>query len=373
MRLYLDIDLYKAEEKSSVYDAPPMQIKSRGVNPSQEWIQRKVWELTGEYKIRHLYPQILRNIKVESGGKQYRRPGKYLMSEAGAMGLGQLMEKTAEGLGVDRKKSGDNLRGMVKYQAQNYRAAVEAGMSPSDAAEFVKISYFSGGIGGPGANVSKVEKHNQRALARLRKTNPNAKIFDVPWRQLKGGARVVGMHGGPKKWVANMRRATDRGKRLGTNTYVDSRTGKTKKRLSPAVDRYARAVDRKKVKEHYIPIGENRREAEEFGLKGYRDQSAGVSMPTRQTMARPEDLRPTPSKPKSVASEGLYLKSPVAAPARKQAETKRVAGLDAASKDLGLPAPSKVLSRQPKSVAVQPRPPVKVSKSLFQSEYFIEV
>ena len=374
MRLYLDIDLYKAASgpPSEEYEFSPLRFS--GLPPTKANIDEQIWVAAQKYDIPEIYDALVATAKQESGRTHWRNRGrgKIITSPTDAQGVMQLMARTARGLGVDRKDWRQNILGGVKLWSINYKQALKSGMSPSDAVDYAAMAYYSGGAGGkdPSQNTSAVEVHNQRALARHRRKNPNATIWDVPSSQLKGAPSQVSKFGGIKNWRKNMQRAMSRG------AGIDSTTGK--KTFGGALDRYARGIKRRsEADRHYVRVGKDRAQAERHGLKGYTERDSSgrgiASMPIRQTMARPEDLRPTPSKPKSVASEGLYLKSPVAAPARKQAETKRVAGLDAASKDLGLPAPSKVLSRQPKSVAVQPRPPVKVSKSLFQSEYFIEV
>ena len=318
-------------------------------------------------KIRNsdIYPALVGTVKTESGRTHWRRKGKgkILTSETGAKGLMQLMPKTAQGLGVEREDWRQNIEGGVKLWGINYNKALKSGMSRSDATDYAAMSYFSGGAGGkdPAANTSAVEVHNQRALSRFRKKNPNATLWDVPSNQLKGAPSQVSRFGGVKDWRKNMQRAMSRG------GDVNPETGK--KTFSGAVDKYAKGVKkRSEADRHYVRVGAGRPEAEKFGLKGFTTASA--SMPISQTRARPADLKPAPSAPRSVASAQPYLKSPVAAPARKQVEATRTAGLDAASKDLGLPAPSKVLSTQPRVMAERPGP---VKKSLFHSEYFIEV
>ena len=280
------------------------------------------------------------------------------------------MPKTAAGLGVERGDWRGNVEGGVKLWSINYKKALEAGMSRSDAIDYAAMSYFSGGAGGkdPSQNTSDVEVHNQRALAKYREKNPNAALWDVPHRLLRGAPSQVSKYGGPKAWRTNMSAALARKGDSGKGSF------------GSALDRYAKGVKRRsEIDKHYVRVGTSRAHAEKQGHQGYRGPSR--SMEISQTRARPEDLRPPVPKPKAVASSSLYLKSPVAAPARQQAETKRVAGLDRATAELrgptSLPAPSKVLSTQPRAVATQPPAvatrPVPVKKSLFQSEYFIEV
>lgn len=56
--------------------------------------------------------------RIESGGRQVDAKGGTLTSSAGALGLFQLMPKTAAGLGVDPTNASDNIRGGVAYLKQ---------------------------------------------------------------------------------------------------------------------------------------------------------------------------------------------------------------------------------------------------------------
>lgn len=360
MSLYLAENLYKAKPQVEEVEMPPMKISGRV--PTKANVDEHLWKMAQKHGLQDIYPALVGTVRTESGRTQWRR-GKTLTSETGAKGLMQLMPRTAQGLGVEREDWRQNIEGGVKLWGINYNKARKAGMGQSDAIDYAAMSYFSGGAGGkdPATNTSAVEVHNQRALSRFRKKRPNATLWDVPSNQLKGAPSQVSKFGGVKKWRKNMLRAMSRG------GNVNPETGK--KTFSGAVDRYAKGVKkRSEADRHYVRVGANRPEAEKFGLKGF--SAPDRSVPITQTKARPEDSRPAPAKPRALASKGPNLKSPVAAPARRQAEATRTAGLDAASKDLGLPAPSKVLSTQPRVMAERPGP---VKKSLFHSEYFIEV
>lgn len=363
MRIYIKENLYKAVPRSEEIKFPPTTISGRA--PTKHNVDEHTWKMAQKYGLQDIYPALIGTVKTESGRTHWRRKGKgkILTSETGAKGLFQLMPKTAQGLGVEREDWRQNVEGGVKLWGINYNKGRKAGMSRSDSIDYAAMSYFSGGAGSkdPASNTSAVEVHNQRALSRFRKKSPSATLWDVPSDQLKGAPSQVSKFGGVKEWRKNMKRAMSRGR------DVNPETGK--KTFSGAVDRYAKGVrKRSEADRHYVRVGANPPEAEKFGLKGFTTASA--SMPISQSRARPADLKPAPSTPKAVAGNRPYLKSSVAAPARAQAETKRVAGLESSSRDLGLPSPSKVLSTQPSTVAVRPRP---VKKSLFQAEYFTEV
>ena len=391
--LYLKDDIYKGPKPETLqakeerlfgkrggpYVGPTMHI--RGLPPTKANIDEHMWKVAQKYKLEDIYPALLGTAKTESARTQWKRrgkdKGKILTSETDNQGIMQLGEETARNLGVEREDWRGNVDGGGKLWSINYKKALEAGMSRSDAIDYAAMSFFSGGAGGkdPSQNTSAVEVHNQRALTKYREKNPNAALWEVPHRLLRGAPSQVSKYGGPKVWRANMSAALARKGDSGKGSF------------SSALDRYAKGVKRRsEADKHYVREGTSRSHAEKLGLQGYRGPSR--SMPISQTQARPEDLRPPVPKPKAVASSSLYLKSPVAAPARQQAETKRVAGLDRATAELrgptSLPAPSKVLSTQPRAAATQPRAaatqppavatsPVRVKKSLFQSEYFIEV
>ena len=360
MRLYLAENLYKAKPQVEEIEMPPMKISGRV--PTKANVDEHLWKMSQKYGLQDIYPALVGTVRTESGRTQWRR-GKTLTSETGAKGLMQLMPRTAQGLGVEREDWRQNIEGGVKLWGINYNKARKAGMGQSDATDYAAMSYFSGGAGSknPSENTSAVEVHNQRALSQYRRKNPNATLWDIPSNQLKGAPSQVSKFGGVKKWRKNMLRAMSRG------DNVNPETGK--KTFSGAVDRYAKGVKkRSEADRHYVRVGANRPEAEKFGLKGF--SAPDRSVPITQTKTRPEDLRPAPANPRALASKGPNLKSPVAAPARRQAEAARTAGLESSSRDLGLPSPSKVLSTQPSTVAVRPRP---VKKSLFQAEYFTEV
>ncbi|PWC48125.1 hypothetical protein TSA6c_16955 [Azospirillum sp. TSA6c] len=60
---------------------------------------------------------VLAIAKIESGFKQYRDDGRVLTSDAGAMGVMQLMPGTAKWLGVDATDTQQNIQGGVKFLA----------------------------------------------------------------------------------------------------------------------------------------------------------------------------------------------------------------------------------------------------------------
>ena len=162
--------------------------------------------------------------------------------------------------------------------------------------------------------------------------------------------------------IENIRAALE-GSVAGTkeSQYYTNKLGKRRRRHAPAVQKYIRAVH-KNPRRHmrlderrgggYEPVGATRKIAERYGTRGYIDQEAGASMPIFSTEARPEDLRPTPPKPKAVATGSPQMSMPRPAPTRSLPEE---------------PA------RRKSTLATRSTPArAPVSKSLFQSEYFIE-
>ena len=378
MRLYLDDSLYKAV----------------GKNPTKRDIEEHVWKLVSEK-----YPQkdavkafheILNNLRVESGLSQYYRSGKrkgqviHSKDAQGnplAFGIGQQIASTAKRLGIDPKKWKESVEGVVKYKTQLAQQARKLGVPEKDVRRVASGAYFTGGSERP---------ENQAILAAARKKDPNATMRDIltkpqyrrARRGLKGMTKLMARYGiegtraGLEASVAGNKESQ----------YYTDKSGKRRRRHAPAVQKYIRAVH-KNPRRHmrldesrnggYEPVGGTREIAEKYGTRGYikRDPVTGegiASMSISESRARPEDLSPRAPKPKAVASKGPDLSSPVAAPARRQAEAKRVAGLESASRDLGLPSPSKVLANRPQSGPVMATRPTPVRKSLFQTEYFIE-
>ena len=283
--ILLDADLYKAVP-SETYTAPPMTIS--GQRPTKENIERYVWKMVNKHNVPQLYNTILNDINTESGFKQWRPSGKLLTSEAGAVGLGQLMPKTGEGLGVERKDWRGNLEGMVKLWGLNYGVGRKSGMSDADARRYGAMSYFSGGAGGvsPGANTSAVEKHNQSALASFRKRtgNPKATLWDLPADSLKGAPRTVVKYGGPKgNWYGGLA-AAGRKHPAGVEKPFDLKLLGYSKNVE--VGRGSRH------KPQHSPVGESVAQARKFGLRGakLRDPSSGqsvASVPVQQSAQRP--------------------------------------------------------------------------------------
>jgi len=59
--------------------------------------------------------------QVESGTAQYTSGGSLVKSPAGAIGVFQLMQNTADGLGVDPTDTESNIQGGIAYLAQMYQ------------------------------------------------------------------------------------------------------------------------------------------------------------------------------------------------------------------------------------------------------------
>lgn len=60
-------------------------------------------------------------IRQESGWQHFNKQGGILTSKMGALGIGQLMPKTAAGLGVNPRDLVQNLRGAAQYLGQQFQ------------------------------------------------------------------------------------------------------------------------------------------------------------------------------------------------------------------------------------------------------------
>ena len=334
--VFLGTDLYKAVPSETFQAENPTVISGRA--PTKANVDEYLWKMAQKYGLQDIYPALVGTVKTESGRTHWRRKGKggIITSETDAKGLMQLMPKTAEGVGVEREDWRQNIEGGVKLWSINYNYAIKAGMSRDDAIDYAAQAYFSGGAGSSTdskLNTSAVEVHNQKALANYRKKNPDATMFDVPHTQLKGAPSQVAKYGGVKEWRKRQKSAVAGGRGINPETGGPNFTG--------ALDKYAKGVKkRSEADKHYIRVGASRPEAEKFGLKGFESETQSV--PVTGTSARPEDL--VPPRPQSVATKRPQPAGPLSTSGMRSAEASRRQGLEAASRDLGLPSPTKVLS-----------------------------
>jgi len=299
--VFLDTDLYKAVP-SETFQAPPMEIKGKRWNPTHGEIQQAVWKevTTGmgpgvsDAAKKDFYDRVMRGVYVESSGKQYKRPGKILTSEAGAQGIGQIMPKTAQALGVSPEKSWkEGIKGKVKYYKQHYDFGLRHGMKSDDALDYASMSYFSGG-----ADRAK----NVSELARLQKKNPQANLFMVQQKKLKGAPSQVAKFANPKtgKLSPNWR------SQFSAAAKDSPRREDGSKSFIGALEGYAQAAKSgKRFPKNAAPLRVPEEQASRYGLSHGVQMSEGkpvASVPVHQS--RPMASRPSPS----VASQkpGLF-------------------------------------------------------------------
>lgn len=313
----LEESLFKAvPSRPKVYEFPPTEVK--GLRPTKANVDKHLWKMAQKYGLEDIYPALVGTAKTESGRTQWRR-GKPLTSETGAQGIMQLMPKTAEGLGVERGDWRGNIEGGVKLWSINYGKAKKAGMSRSDATDYAAMSYFSGGAGGkdPSKNTSAVEAHNQKALGNLRKKYPDANLWDVSHKKLKGAPSMVSKFGGVKDWRKKMTSEVAGG------GGVDPSGKRT---FTGALDKYAKGVKRRSEADtHYVRVGKDRPQAERHGLQGYvkRDPATGegvASVPIQQSRVR--------EAPQYAVAERSLPAQPVARPPASGSGTTRVVSPD---------------------------------------------
>jgi hypothetical protein len=303
-------------------------FKAAPSNPSKRDIEEHVWHLVSEK-----YPQkdavsafheVMNNLKVESGLRQFRRSGKVIESEAGALGMGQQIPSTAKKLGIDPRDWRQGVEGMVKYKTQLADQARQLGVPESDVRKVASGSYFTGGSERP---------ENQAILDAVRKKNPNVTMRDIitqpqyrkERRGLKGMSKLMARHG-----VAEIAPSLEKFKAETPEDkqFIMGESGKPVKRHPRAVQDYISAVH-KDPKSHmkldakrgggYEPVGSTRAKAEQYGTRGYvkRDPATGegvASMPIHHSR-----VRETPQH--SVAERSLPAPAVVRPPGQRPASS----------------------------------------------------
>ena len=299
-------------------------FKAVRLNPTKQEIEEHVWHLVSEK-----YPQkdavdafheILNNLRVESGLKQYRRGGKVIESGAGAQGMGQQIPSTAKKLGIDPRDWRQSVEGMVKYKTQLAQQARKLGVPESDARKVASGSYFTGADERP---------ENQAILAAARQKDPNVTMSDIitkpqyrrERRGLKGMSKLMRRHG-----VSSIVPELESSKKdPKAKQFYTTESGTQAKTHSRAVQDYIDAVHRD-PKRHmkldasrgggYEPVGSTRAKAEQYGTRGYikRDPTTGegvASMPIQQSRVRQAPQH-------SVAERSLPAPAVVRPPARRR-------------------------------------------------------
>ena len=312
-------------------------FKAVGLNPTKQEIEKHVWYLVSEK-----YPQedavaafheILNNLRVESGLRQYRRGGKVIESEAKAQGMGQQIPSTAKRLGIDPRDWRQSVEGMVKYKTQLANQARNLGGPELDVRKVASGSYFTGADERP---------ENQAILNAARQKDPNVTMSDIltkpqyrrERRGLKGMSKLMARHG-VASIVPGLKKFKEDPK---AKQFYTTESGKQAKTHSRAVQDYIAAVH-ENPKRHmkldvkrgggYEPVGSTRAKAEQYGTRGYikRDPTTGegvASMPIQQSRVREapqhsveERSLPAPAVVRPPARKRVGVAAPDAVPIRK--------------------------------------------------------